>query len=60
MENTEMVNLAQKIMFLSRDRLLMNLRFLDVALSELKLQAVTGTDRVCCNSSVSTRKIPIV
>lgn len=41
MENTEMVNLAQKIMFLSRDRLLMNLRFLDVALSELKLQAVT-------------------
>lgn len=52
MENTEMVNLAQKIMFLSRDRLLMNLRFLDVALSELKLRAVTGTDRVCCNASV--------
>ena len=30
----------------------MNMRFLDVALSELKLQAVTGTDKVCCNASV--------
>lgn len=41
--------LAQKIWNLSRDRLLMNLRFLDVALSSLKVQARAGSDRVSCD-----------
>lgn len=41
--------LAQKIWNLSRDRLLMNLRFLDVALSSLRVQARAGSDRVSCD-----------
>lgn len=40
---------AQKIWSLSRDRLLMNLRFLDVALSGLGFQAKTGTGNVSCD-----------
>ncbi|MDE7479627.1 MAG: hypothetical protein K2M91_17105, partial [Lachnospiraceae bacterium] len=38
-----------KIWSLSRDRLLMNLRFLDVALSNLKFQERLGSDQVCCD-----------
>lgn len=41
--------LAEKIWGLSRDRLLMNLRFLDVALSSLRFQARPGIERVFCN-----------
>lgn len=43
--------LAQKIWGLSRDRLLINLRFLDVALSGLRFQASAGTDVVSCDMS---------
>lgn len=43
--------LAQKIWGLSRDRLLMNLRFLDVALSNLRFQARPGTGYVCCDAN---------
>lgn len=43
--------LAQKIWGLSRDRLLINLRFLDVALSSLRFQASAGTDDVSCDMS---------
>ena len=43
--------LAQKIWSLSRDRLLMNLRFLDVALSSLAFQARAGIDKVYCDVS---------
>lgn len=43
--------LAQKIWSLSRDRLLMNLRFLDVALSSLAFQARAGIDKVYCDIS---------
>lgn len=41
--------LAQKIWSLSRDRLLVNLRFLDVALSSLGVQARAGTGYVFCD-----------
>lgn len=41
--------LAQKIWGLSRDRLLVNLRFLDVALSSLSVQARVGTGYVFCD-----------
>ena len=41
--------LAQRIWGLSRDRLLMNLRFLDVALSSLRFQARTGIGHVFCD-----------
>lgn len=41
--------LTQKIWNLSRDRLLMNLRFLDVALSSLRVQARAGIDRIYCD-----------
>lgn len=41
--------LAAKIWNLSRDRLLVNLRFLDVALSSLRFQARPGTDYVSCD-----------
>lgn len=41
--------LAEKIWGLSRDRLLMNLRFLDVALSSLGFQARPGIERVFCD-----------
>lgn len=40
--------LAQKIWSLSRDRLLVSLRFLDVALSGLAFQARPGSDRISC------------
>lgn len=40
---------AAKIWNLSRDRLLVNLRFLDVALSSLRFQAMPGTDQVSCD-----------
>lgn len=43
--------LAQKIWGVSRDRLLMNLRFLDVALSNLRFQARPGTGYVCCDAN---------
>lgn len=41
--------LAQKIWGLSRDRLLVSLRFLDVALSSLRVQARPGTGNVRCD-----------
>lgn len=44
--------LAQRIWSLSRDRLLMNLRFLDVALSSLGFQARPGAGGVSCDASV--------
>ena len=50
-KNQDIENLARKIWGLSRDRLLMSLRFLDAALSGLKLQARIGIDRVFCDSS---------
>lgn len=43
--------LARKIWGLSQDRLLMNLRFLDVALSNLHFQARPGTGYVCCDAN---------
>ena len=43
--------LAQKIWGLSRDRLLMNLRFLDMALSNLRFQARPETGYVCCDAN---------
>lgn len=49
--NQETIKLAQKIWGLSRDRLLVSLRFLDVALSSLKLQARIGIDRIYCDSA---------
>lgn len=50
MELTEKTEaLAQKIWSLSRDRLLIHLRFLDVALSGLRLQARCGSDRISCD-----------
>lgn len=44
--------LAQKIWSLSRDRLLMNLRFLDAVLSSLRFQARVGTGYVFCDANV--------
>ncbi len=41
--------IAQKIWNFSRDKLLISLRFLDVALSTLKPQAKPGLDGICCN-----------
>lgn len=41
--------LAEKIWGLSRDRLLMNLRFLDVALSSLRFQARPRIERIFCD-----------
>ncbi|MBO5033268.1 MAG: hypothetical protein J6D08_15570 [Lachnospiraceae bacterium] len=41
--------LAQKIWSLSRDRLLVHLRFLNVALAGLRLQAKNGSDRIFCD-----------
>lgn len=43
--------LAQKIWNLSRDKLLMNLRFLDVALSSLHFQVRPGIDYVFCDAN---------
>lgn len=48
-QEREKERLAAKIWNLSRDRLLVNLRFLDVALSSLGFQARPGTDRVSCD-----------
>ena len=41
--------LASKIWSLSRDRLLINLRFLDVALSSLRFQSRQQSGQVCCD-----------
>lgn len=41
--------LASKIWSLSRDRLLINLRFLDVALSSLRFQSQQQSGQVCCD-----------
>lgn len=41
--------LAQKIWSLSRDRLLVHLRFLNVALAGLRLQAKNGSDQIICD-----------
>lgn len=41
--------LAEKIWCLSRDRLLVSLRFLDVALSSMRFQARPGTGHVSCD-----------
>ncbi len=46
----EKLRLAQKIWMLSRDRLLMNLRFLDVALSGLGFRAQPGSGDVRCDA----------
>ena len=47
----EMQELAMKIWGLSRDKLLVNLRFLDVALSSLRFEAKSGTGMICCDVS---------
>lgn len=44
--------LASKIWSLSRDRLLINLRFLDVALSSLRFQSQQQSGQVCCDVNV--------
>lgn len=49
--------LAQKIWGLSRDRLLVNLRFLDVALSSLGFQARTGIDHVFCDVNAPQKAV---
>lgn len=41
--------LASKIWSLSRDRILINLRFLDVALSSLRFQSRQQSGQVCCD-----------
>lgn len=43
--------LAEKIWRLSGDRLLVSLRFLDVALSSLRFQSRPGGGRVCCDAN---------
>lgn len=43
--------LAAKVWRLSHDRLLIHLRFLDVALSELEFQAQSGSGQVLCDMS---------
>ena len=45
----EMQKLAAKIWGLSKDRLLVNLRFLDVALSSLRFSPRVGTGMICCD-----------
>lgn len=49
--------LAQRIWGLSRDRLLVNLRFLDVALSSLGLQARPGIDHVFCDVNAPRKAV---
>lgn len=49
MESVE--ELAAKVWRLSRDRLLIHLRFLDVALSELEFRAQSGSRQVLCDMS---------
>lgn len=44
--------IARRIWCFSRDKLLMNLRFLDVALSNLKFQPRNGSDSISCDASV--------
>lgn len=41
--------LAVRIWSLSRDKLLVNLRFLNVALSSMRFKVKAGTNKVCCN-----------
>lgn len=45
----EMHKLAARIWDLSKDKLLVNLRFLDVALSSLRFTPKAGTGMVCCD-----------
>lgn len=45
----EMQKLAARIWGLSKDKLLVNLRFLDVALSSLRFTPKAGTGMVCCD-----------
>ena len=47
-----MEQIACKIWGLARDRLLISLRFLDVALSGMNLQARWGSDSICCDINV--------
>ncbi|MDE6220584.1 MAG: hypothetical protein K2G51_09180, partial [Lachnospiraceae bacterium] len=49
--------MAQRIWGLSRDRLLVNLRFLDVALSSLGLQARPGIDHVFCDVNAPQKAV---
>ncbi len=42
-------DLAKRILGLSRDHILVNMRFLDVALMSLTLQERTGTGQFCCD-----------
>ena len=49
MESVE--ELAAKVWGLSRDSLLIHLRFLDVALSELEFRAQSGIGQVLCDMS---------
>lgn len=44
--------IALQIWGLSRDKLMMNLRFLDVALASLRLKARFGIEGICCDGSV--------
>lgn len=48
-QTDKMEQIACKIWGLARDRLLISLRFLDVALSGMKLQARWGSDSICCD-----------
>ncbi len=49
--------LAPKIWSLSRDRLLVNLRFLDAALSGLKFQPQEQSGEVCCDLNAPQRAV---
>lgn len=46
---TQVSQIASRIWGLSRDRILVNLRFLDVALSGIKLKEQAGTDAIRCD-----------
>ena len=51
-QTDKMEQIACKIWGLARDRLLISLRFLDVALSGMNLQARWGSDSICCDINV--------
>ena len=46
---TQVSEIASRIWGLSRDRILVNLRFLDVALSGIRLEERAGTDGILCD-----------
>lgn len=46
---TQVSDIASRIWGLSRDRILVNLRFLDVALSGIRLEERLGTDGILCD-----------